>query len=412
MVKKPKDTTTTKRKTVYELVGGERRPPFTRGIDPLDDILFDEERELSREVKRIRLEQIVMKKRREIERMKQQGGEMDMGSLPSNTDFLNMAKFMAELSPEEAQRVRSAYTFFKLAEKGGGGGMSIMPMLLNYAKQNPGASENQMINYLKLMDSQLMKGLEIAKVMNPKTGKSEANEIVNYLKLMDSQFSKGLELAKAANPNPAKSDANAMEFLKLMKDLVIEGVRNPLMQAIKENQPSPGVFEQILTKPELWNRFKEIGLFGGKQGGAGTTEMDLKIAQITTANTLEMKKMDLEWRKSMLVRESEDRKTDALVSALTPLSMLFAGPLDQRMKQFGRQQAAGHNPGGMPPGGIQPGAMSQKNTFLIQCDCGYQGSKTFPGAVPSSFSCPQCGGDLIVGGAPGGGEPQETDTGT
>ncbi|GAH57738.1 unnamed protein product, partial [marine sediment metagenome] len=117
MVKKPKDTTTTKRKTIYELVG-ERRTPFRRGDNPIDDILLDEERELSREVKRIRLEHIVMKKRREIEQLKQQSGETDMGSLPSNQDFLNMAKFMADLTPEEAQRVRSSYTFFKLAEKG------------------------------------------------------------------------------------------------------------------------------------------------------------------------------------------------------------------------------------------------------------------------------------------------------
>jgi len=207
--KKDKDVASSRKKTVYELVG-ERRPPFKRGLNPLDDILLDEERELSREVNRIRLEHIVMKRRQELERLKQQGGETNISSLPSNTDFLNMAKFMADLSPEEAQRVRSSYTFFKLAEKGGGGGMSILPMLLNYAKTNPGASEDQMINYLKLMDGQFVKGLEIARAMTP-----------------------------------PQSEDSAMKFLQLMKDLVIEGVRNPVLQAIEKSQPTPGARARV-----------------------------------------------------------------------------------------------------------------------------------------------------------------------
>ncbi|GAG98027.1 unnamed protein product, partial [marine sediment metagenome] len=274
---KVKDTTATRKKTVYELVG-ERRSQFRRGVDPLDDILLDEEKELSREVKRIRLEHIVLKKRREIEKLKQQqGGEMDMGTLPSNQDFLNMAKFMVDLSPEEAQRVRSAYTFFKMAEKGGGGGLSLFPMLLNYAKTNPGASENQMIDYLKLMDSQMVKGMEMMRAANPPKQQGDPMEYMV----------KGMQLMKETTP--AKQD-NPMDFLKLMKELVIEGVRNPVLQAIEKSQPTPGVFEQILTQPDLFNRAKEIGMFGGSRGDIATSEMDLKIAQVTTANTLEMKK--------------------------------------------------------------------------------------------------------------------------
>lgn len=388
--KKSEDQTPTKRKTVYELVG-ERRLPFKRGVDPLDDILFDEERELSRELKRMRLEQIVMKRRQEIKRMKEQGGEMDMGSLPSNADFLNMAKLMADLSPEEAQRVRSSYTFLKMAEKGGGGGMAYMPMLLNYAKQNPGASENQMINYLKLMDSQLLKGLEIAKAINPP---KQQGDPMTYMV-------KGMELMKTANP-PKQQD-NPMEFLKLMKDLVVEGVRNPLLQAMKELQPQPGLLEQIFMKPELFTRFKEIGMFGGSRGDATTSEFDLKIEQLRSTNQLEIKKLELQTQKMNLERETQDRRTDTLLSALVPFGALLAGPLNQRMMQLGQQQASAHNPtSGVPPMG---------NTVQIRCHCGYQGNKTFPGAMPPSFNCPQCGGELAIGDF-GGGEPQETDRGT
>jgi len=363
--------------------------------DDLDAILRDTAKMKVRRGKMMELDKYLLQSEQELERLKR-GESLNStgGPLPSNADFLNMAKALENLSPEEAQRVRSSYTFFKMAEKGGSGGMALMPMLLQYAKTNPGASENQMINYLKLMDSQLLKGLEIAKAMNPP---KQQGDPMTYMV-------KGMELMKTATP---VKQNDPMEFLKLMKDLVIEGVRNPLMQAIKEAQPTPGLLEQIFLKPELFNQFKEIGIFGGKQGGAGTTEMDLKIAQITTANQLEMKKMDLEWRKSMLERESQDRKTDVLVSALAPFSALLAGPLDQRMRQFGQRQASAHNPAVIPPGTGMP----ILPPIQIKCYCGYQGSISFDGSPPAVVNCPQCGMGLNVGDGPLAGKPEETDTG-
>lgn len=348
MVKKPKDTTTTKRKTVYELVG-ERRPPFRRGVDPLDDILLDEERELSREVNRIRLEHIVMKRRQELERLKQQGGEMNMGSLPSNTDFLNMAKFMADLSPEEAQRVRSSYTFFKLAEKGGSGGMQLLPMLLNYAKTNPGASENQMINYLKLMDSQLVKGIEIAKAMTPQ-----------------------------------QSEDSAMKFLQLMKDLVIEGVRNPVLQAIEKSQPTPGIFDQILTNPDLWSRFKEIGMFGGSN--AATSQFDLQIEALRGERQLSMKKLELELHKDNLQRQTEDRRTETLLAFFGPLAAALAGPASQKMYTLGQQQATAHNP---TQTSLTP-KPPPENFVNLRCSCGYEGVQPLTEPPQTEIICPKC----------------------
>ncbi len=362
MVNKPGAT---KKKTVYELVG-ETRPAIRRGLDPLDDILLDEEQELSREVKRMRLEQIVVRRRRELEKMKQ-GGDMDMGTMPSNTDFLNMAKFMAELSPEEAARVRNAYSFFKLAEKGqAGGGMALLPTLLNYAKTNPGASENQMINYLKLMDGQLVKGIELAKAVNP-----QQNE-----------------------------DAT-LKFMTLMKDLVIEGVRNPVMQAIRESQPQQGVLDQIFTNPTLFTQFKELGLFGGGSGGA-TSHLDLEIEKLRGERQLEVTKLNLDMKKSMLEIDAKDRRTDNILAILSPLSALFAGPVAERMQQLGQQQAASH----VPPSQV-PAAGG--TTILLRCTCGYEGPTTFPGAPPNLIPCPQCGQELLVGGASANGDRPNPD---
>jgi len=355
MVKQDKDKTASRKKTVYELVG-ERRPPFRRGVDPLDDLLLDEEIELSREVKRVRLEEIVMRKRKELEKMKQ-GQDMDLGPMPSNADFLNMARFMSELSPEEAQRVRSAYTFFKLAEKGGGGGMTLLPMLLNYAKTNPGSSEGQ---------------------------------LVNYLRLMDTQFTKGVELAK--NMTPAKADASAMEFLKLMKDLVVEGVRNPVLQAIEKSRPSPGVFEQILTQPELWNRAKEIGMFGGGSNAAAS-QIDLEIEKLRGERQLSITKMELEMRRDELKRQDEDRRTDNLIAFMGPLAAAFAAPTAQRMKGLGQQQAATHNPTFTYPA---PPAAAPPPSVNLRCSCGYEGTMPRTDPPRATIPCPSCGAPLRV----------------
>ena len=61
MVKMSKNTmTATRKKTVYDLVG-ETRSPLGRGLDTLDDPRVDEGQKFSREVKQIRLEQLVMR---------------------------------------------------------------------------------------------------------------------------------------------------------------------------------------------------------------------------------------------------------------------------------------------------------------------------------------------------------------
>ena len=351
-------STGTKRKTVYELVG-ETRSPLKRGLDPLDDILLDEEQELSREVKRLRLSQIVTRRRQELERMKQ-GGNLDMGSMPSNADMLSMAKFVSDLSPEEAQRVRSAYAFFRQIEKGGGGGMQVLPLLMNYARQNPGASEGQMINYLKLMDS---------------------------------QFSKGLELAKAINP--AQSEDSTLKFMSIMKDLVIEGVRNPVMQAIKENQPQQGVFEMLLSNPNMYTRAKEIGMFGGGNQAA-SNEMDFKIETLRGERELSGRKLDLEYRKMALEREANDRRDNMILSALGPLATVLSGPIAEGMHALGQKQGAAYNPGS-PAVMHQNNVVPPVNAIQLVCSCGYTGVEPLADPPQAEIPCPKCGGILTVG---------------
>ncbi|GAH29410.1 unnamed protein product, partial [marine sediment metagenome] len=197
--------------------------------------------------------------------------------------------------------------------------------------------------------------------------------------------------------------------VEVVMDIVKETVKQPIKEMTERLQPQPGFFESLLMSPELFERAKALGIFGGRpSGGAGTSEMDLKIEELRTERDLGMKKIDLEWKKSMLERESQDKRTDTLLAALAPLSAVFAGPVNQRMRQFGQQQASAHNPGG-PLGTMPP----LENAILIKCSCGFQGPMTFPGPPPDRVNCPSCGLELVVGGIPGAsGNPEKADTGT
>jgi len=413
---------------------------YRRGRNPLDDELASEDAMMARDLKTMRVEELNMKRRKrmaklqkEIDKLEKEGEKIASDDSGVPRISMDMAAKIAQLTPEEQQKVIQTYSLFRSVDQPHGKQDSLLPLLIEYAKSNLGASDTSKVpgisismarQIAKLPQEEQQKVIQTYALFrsidqphgrqdsllplligfsrsNPGTSDSQ---MVTYAKAMSDQFKTGIDVMKTVMP-PQEKASNATEVLKLFKDLVTDSVKKPMEQLVKNLQPQPSAFEQIILNPEMRSVAKEMGMFGGREKtGSTTSDTDLKIEQLRTERDLSLKKLDLEWKKDMLKRESEDRRTDAIVSALTPLSALFAGPINQRMRQFGQQQAAAHAPtSGVPPMG---------NTVIIRCPCGYQGTKTFPGAMPSSFSCPQCGEDLVVGGAPSGGEPQEPDTGT
>lgn len=338
---------TRKRKTVYELVG-ESRPPFKRGVDPLDDILLDEERELSREIKRMRLEQIVMKRRSEIARMKA-GGDPDLGPMASSADFMKMAQLMGNMTPEEQQRVANAYAVLRMADRGQvGGSLGLLGPLLGYARQNPGASEESMLKYLTLMDSQLMKGLELSRALSP-----------------------------------GQPEDGTLKLLGLMKEIL------PLLQSFKGPQQQ-GIFDAIFLKPEVYNRLRESGIFGGDSAAKGT--VDIELEKLRGSRELQIAKWDLELKRDELKRIADDRRTENLLAVFAPLATAFAQPMSQRMQALGQQQAAAHNPVQHNPMPMAPPG----NTVNIQCSCGFQGTTPQTDPPQSELVCPECDQVLVA----------------
>ena len=319
------------------------------------------------ELKSLRVDELLLKRRSRMAKLQTEINKLEKESDKNNPNgeipgvTIAMAQQIAHLNPEEQQKVLQTYAMFRSIDQNSGRRDSMLPFLVQFSKQNPGTTQSDMVTYAKAMSDQFKTGIEAMKTVMPQREKT----------------------------------ANSIEVLKLFKDLVSDSLQKPMDELVKKVQHQPGVFEQILTNPDLYNRAKEIGIFGGRESKTGNTETDLKIAQITSANQLEIKKMDLEWRKSLLENESKDRRADRMLGMIGPLAAMFSGSIDEKMRDLGRGTAATHNPTQTVP--------TPTNSLHITCSkCGYDEETPMLGSPPEQIPCPGCGASLNIGASPVG----------
>ena len=333
------------------------------GRSPLDDAIESEDVMLARENKTMRIEEMNLRRRakmvklqKEIDKLEKESGKLESDDSDIPRISVSMAQQIANLPPEERNKVIETYGIFSSIAKGKGD--SMLPLLIGFSKSNPGTPQVNMLDYAKAMGDQLKTGIDLAKAFTTK-----------------------------------EKPSNAMEFMKVMKDLVVEGVRNPILQALEKSQPQPSAFEQILLNPEMFSRAKEIGMFGSREPKTGSTNIDLEIEKMRGERQLEVTKLNLEMKKSILEIDAKDRRSDNLMAMIAPLSALFAGPITQKMQQLGEQQGALH----IPPRAATPTG----TTILLRCSCGHEGPITFPEGPPANglIPCPSCGQELLIGGS-------------
>jgi len=105
----------------------------------------------------------------------------------------------------------------------------------------------------------------------------------------------------------------------------------------------------------------------------------------------------------MLENEAKERRTSTILNTLTPLTALFAGPVDERMRQMGRQVGNPHQVQQPPVALRQQMPQPPTTTLEITCNaCGHSEVKPIMGQVPDKIACPGCGAELIVGGPQSG----------
>jgi len=338
-----------------------------RRKNPLDQELEAEDAMQARELRDLRVQELIERRkariaklRKEIEALEAQSGRQETVEDEPAAISLSMARQLANLPEDERMRVLETYAMVK--GLGTTRGDAILPLLVGYARANPGAKQNEMVEFAKSMTEQLKTGVELGK---------------------------SISIPQQASNNPT-------EILKVFMDLVAEGVRRPVEELVKQIQPQPSALEQILLDDRLFNRAKELGFFTRPQNAGGRSDIDLEIEKLRGERELQIKKLELEMQKAMLEHQANERRTETLLNAIAPLSTLFAGPVNQRMRQLGRQ-AAEHQ--------------TRENMVRILCPCGYSGLISFEGGTPNTVKCPACGQELYVGEAPIGG-PEEGNTET
>ena len=152
-----------------------------------------------------------------------------------------------------------------------------------------------------------------------------------------------------------------------------------------QQQGGPGFFESMIQDPNLFERMQT--LFTHKERTGGSTDIDLKIEQLRGDREMSGRKMDLEWKIKMLEMEEKSKRTDTILQAMTPLSALFAGPIDQRMRNMGRQQAQPQPPYA-PPAQHIPTAPPQTVIDVTCQACGYKGEQPTTTPPPPQIQCP------------------------
>jgi len=336
-----------------------------RRRSPLDQELEAEDAMQARELRDLRVQELIERRkariaklRKEIEALEAQSARQEDEEEETPTISLSMARQLANLPEDERMRVLETYAMVQGLGKARGD--AILPLLVGYARANPGAKQNEMVEFAKSMTEQLKTGVELGKSIS----------------------------------TPQQTSNNPTEILKVFMDLVAEGVRRPVEELVKQIQPQPSALEQILLDDRLFNRAKELGFFTRPQNAGGRSDIDLEIER--GERELQIKKLELEMQKAMLEHQANERRTETLINAIAPLSTLFAGPVNQRMRQLGRQAAEHQTQGSM---------------VRVLCPCGYNGVIGFEGDIPDKVKCPACGMDLYVGVAPSGG-PEEGNTET
>lgn len=358
---KYKETTLLIEQEIYD-----RRGYKKPGRSPLDAELAHEDAMLAQDLKSMRVEEMVLKRRK---RMKQYEKEIDELDDPAKSKKrtrapginLAMASKISKLPEAEQQKIMQTFAIFRNIDDPVDRGSLLLPMLVGYSKQNPQSSQLGMENYAKAMSDSLKLGVDVM---------------------------------KAAIPPQTQGKDQTLEYLKLFIGMMNENQKLKLQQ-----QSGPGFFESMIQDPNLFDRMKT--LFTHKEGGGEANQFSLQIEQLRGERDMAGRKMDLEWKIKMLEMDEKSKRTDTMLQALTPLSALFAGPIDQRMRNMGRQQA---NPTYQPPVQHQTATAPPPSTIIdVTCaTCGYTGEQPTTTPPPPQIQCPGCGVALNVGGPPTG----------
>jgi len=349
----------------------------------------NEEDEIERQLRKIRLkklqkladlelEKYLVETEKELEKLKAESKPKNSESILPNLDLTpQMARELAKLPEEEKNKVIETYMALKSAEKLGAAGAFIWPLLIGYARANPGSTQESMVEFAKAMADQLKTGFELARqTQQEQTGTVElAKTIMDGVKT-------GIELAGSGS----KATYDPVELIKTFGELIKENVQRPLEELVQKTQPTPSPFERILMDDKLFNRAKELGMFGGgliqQQIPA---DIQIEIERLRTEREKMIKDMEMKLEE---IRQQHDRwvieqqqKARLEERRWQVVEGLMQGPLGRAIQTMGNAAAAKISGGIMP----QP----------IQIECARCGHRFYGSSDAKIVVCPNCNTPLM-----------------
>jgi len=258
----------------------------------LDELIEEEEKELIREAKKLKLEEILLRRKARIKELQKKLGLTEMNSEISPYALKELAK----LPEEEIQKIMRIYAMFKATEKTSVPG-GLLPWLIGYARANPGSNEKAMVDFAKTVSS---------------------------------AFTEGLKLGTQITGRASKSSESLTEVLKIMKEMVYEPIKKTLDDLSKKMQPQPSPLEMILMDDRLYQRAKELGLFGGKQTPqVSDPKIMLEIEKLRSETQLKLKQMEHQLNIELAKLGLERTKMSQLTGFATRLGAAVARALEE-----------------------------------------------------------------------------------
>ena len=335
----------------------------------VEELIEKEKMEKEAELERLKLERMVEEERKKVEELRKGRGEEEKPlSLEEFGLSINTLRELAKLPEEERMNIIQTWMMLRSADKSQAG--ILLPILIGFAKANPSAGRDSLVEFAKAVSEQI------------KTG---------------------AELAKASRPEPTY---DPIKLVETMTTLVAQQIQKPLEELVERLEPQPSPFERILMDDRLFQRAREIGLFSPRREETPTTppEIQLEVEKIRMERDKWLEELRTEREKWLAEFKAktlmEERRFEAEEKKWEALKELMSGPLGQVVQRMG-DAAASKISGGKVAEPPKP--------IMITCpQCGHTfwGSSDMERAI-----CPRCGTVLqraasIQGGGGAGREQQ------
>jgi len=242
-----------KRPTLYEIAQG---PSRVSTVDDIEAEIIQEDRELAREARRLRLEEIVERRKQKLNKLK--GTEASNKQIAQvGNQFLTGLMQMAQVDPDRAKKFLEDLSQDDIAKLS----------MLSASGQGGGASMQALMPFLKNKDTSIQDIISIVKMVQPPQSAAKplsVGDIAALFKVM--QENKG---QASDNSYMTKLIERTLDESKSYRELLFKQNQDKLEKEILDIKNRPSFAQELANKKAELESLRDA--FGG--GGAPNVEI-------------------------------------------------------------------------------------------------------------------------------------------